>query len=84
MLLNIKFLPTAIRLLDPTGNKETVYTFDAASLEANPLLPWLNNPFNERPPRNYTLGHDSRATADETPAFDQGIAPNSGSRTARP
>jgi hypothetical protein len=84
VLLNGRFLPTAIRLLDPTGNKETVYTFDAASLDANPLLPWLPNPFSDRPPRNYTLGHDSRATADEAPALDQGIAPNTGARTARP
>ncbi len=84
VLLNNRFLPTAIRLLSPTGTSETVYTFDAASLDVNPLLPWLPNPFSDRPPRNYTLGHDSRAAADETPALDQGIAPNAGQRTARP
>ena len=84
VLLNIKFLPTAIRLLDPTGNKETVYTFDPDSLEPNPLIPWLPNPFSVRPPRNYTLDHDSRATADESSALDQGIAPNTVPRTARP
>jgi hypothetical protein len=81
VMLNIRFLPTAIRLLAPNGTTETVYVFDAEKLEDNDLLPWLPNPFSDRPPRNYTLGQDSRA---EAPGLDEGIAPTAGQRTAQP
>lgn len=72
------FLPRAIRLIDPTGNKETVYVFDSRSMRLNEALPWFPSPFNDRPPRNYTLGHDSRAAGDETPPTDPGIVPAAG------
>lgn len=81
VILNGRFLPKAIKLLDPTGNAETVYVFNEADLEDNGLIPWLPNPFSDRPPRNYTIGHDSRA---EAPGLDQGIAPAAGTRTAQP
>jgi TIGR03009 family protein len=85
VILNGSFLPRAIKLLDPTGNAETVYVFEEAALKVNePGLLWLPNPFEDRPPRNYTLGHDSRAAAEEMPALDQGIAPTGGQRSARP
>jgi hypothetical protein len=68
------FLPRGMRLLDPTGNKETVYVFPAKNMKVDEVLPWLPSPFAERPPRDYTLDFDSRAASEEA-ALDAGIAP---------
>lgn len=76
------FLPRAIRLLDPTMEKETVYVFDAHQLRPNERV-WFPSPFNERPPRNYTKGHEIRAEGDEVRQMDAGIVP-AGARDAQP
>ena len=39
-------LPTAIRLIDPGGTKETVYVFPLRNMSANSRLPQLKDPFN--------------------------------------
>jgi len=49
VLLDAEYcIPTAIRLLDPSGNKETVYRFPLNQMHPNEKLPWLNSPFNLR------------------------------------
>lgn len=49
VLLDAEYcIPTAIRLLDPSGNKETVYRFPLNEMHPNEKLPWLNNPFKIR------------------------------------
>lgn len=67
------FLLSAIRLLDPTGNRETVYMF--RDVKGNGV--WLNNPFNDRPPPSYTLGLNSRAPAEEE-AQEKPVVPAGG------
>lgn len=76
------FLPRAIRLLDPTMNKETVYVFDLAQLRVNEPL-WIRSPFNERPPRNFIRHTNSRTEGDAMPQLDRGIMP-AGGPDARP
>ena len=80
LLDGVTFLPRAIRLLDPTMNKETVYVFDLSQMKLNETI-WFPNPFNERPPRHYSIGFDGRAGAEQM--NDSGIVPTGG-RTAQP
>jgi hypothetical protein len=82
------FLPRAIRLLNPSMEKETVYVFDLSQMKVNERLPWIPNPFNERPPRHYTKGQDIRAAnemppAQRRPQIDPEIVPTGG-RDAQP
>lgn len=74
------FLPRAIRLLDPTMNRETVYVFDLPRMKVNDGI-WFPNPFNDKPPANYTKHWDSRAQGDEMQQMNQGnqgIVPTGG------
>ncbi len=75
------FVPTAIRLIDPTGNRETVYTFYGLKLNPN----WLPifNPFNERPPRGF-VGMNARAPAEEEGKENSPIVPAGGRQPAAP
>jgi len=75
-----QFLPRAIKLLSPTMEQETVYYFPPNSLHANEKI-WIKPPypFNERPPRNYTLGQHSRA-GNEEPAMENGVRQTGGQR----
>jgi len=61
------FIPMAIKLFNPQGNMETVYVLAPSAIKINETI-WLNNPnpFNDRPPGNYTIGFDSRAANEET------------------
>lgn len=77
------FVPKAMRLLNPQGTAETVYVFPAQYIKINELLPWLPNPFAERPPDDYTKAQDTRAKNDETPVLDRGNAPAAGARATR-
>jgi hypothetical protein len=77
-----QFVPTAIRLIDPTGNRETVYTF--YDFKLNPAWP-LSNPFNERPPRGF-VGQNTRAPTEEEPKGKESspIVPTGGRMPAAP
>lgn len=66
VLMDGRFLPIAIRLINPTQKIETVYRFRPNDMKPNEKF-WVNNPFNDRPPTAYTRGFESRATTDETP-----------------
>lgn len=59
------FIPTAIKLFNPQGTMETVYKLPSNRMKVNETF-WIDNPFNDRPPGNYTLGFDSRAANEET------------------
>ncbi|MEW4530261.1 MAG: hypothetical protein ACF8PG_02150 [Maioricimonas sp. JB045] len=49
ILLHHKFfVPEAIQLKDPTGNKTTTYVFPLKSMHGNERLPWLPSPFGVR------------------------------------
>ena len=63
------FVPTAIRLMDPTGNKETVYVFTLNSMKMNEAV-WLINPFREPIDPRMKLRSRTRAEAppEENPA----------------
>lgn len=54
-----RFLPLAVRLVDPSGNLETVYIFSAKDLHVNKqsLVPpiFRDKPFQPRIPKNYKL-----------------------------
>lgn len=54
-----RFLPMAVRLIDPSGNLETVYIFSAKDLHVNnrELIPSIfrDKPFQPRIPKNYKL-----------------------------
>ncbi|MBL8848731.1 MAG: hypothetical protein JNG89_03565 [Planctomycetaceae bacterium] len=60
------FIPTAIRLINPQQSAETVYVLPLREMKANERV-WIINPFNHRPPSQFRLGEDSRATSDATP-----------------
>jgi TIGR03009 family protein len=80
LLDGVTFLPRAIRLLDPTMNRENVYVFDLPQMKVNEPI-WINNPFNDKPPGDYTKHWDSRAQGDEMQQMNQGnqgIVPMSG------
>ncbi len=63
-------LPTAIRLLDPAGTKETVFVFRLADMKANEKLPWLPSPFK---PSLFGYKPSSRQTAE---SLDRGLSPS--------
>ncbi len=79
VVLNAKFcIPTAIRLTDPAGTKETVYVFDIRHMKANERLPWLSNPFKPR-----LSGYKLLQTATKEPETrkrSSGILPVKGNR----
>jgi TIGR03009 family protein len=58
------FIPRGIKLFNPQGTMETVYLLPQTGMKINEAV-WLNNPFNDRPPSNYTIGFDSRAASEE-------------------
>lgn len=65
ILLNHKyFVPEAIRLKDPTGNKTTVYVFPLSSMHGNERLPWIPSPFSVRLDK-YQLIQDVTAAPQE-------------------
>ncbi|MFO1092822.1 MAG: hypothetical protein U0992_05830 [Planctomycetaceae bacterium] len=66
VILTDRFLPTAIRLTNPQGSAETVYKFIPREMKVNETF-WLNNPFNDRPPAEFTRAFDKRATNDDKP-----------------
>lgn len=79
VVLNAKFcIPTAIRLTDPAGTKETVYVFDIRQMKANERLPWLSSPFKPG-----LKGYKLQQTATKEPEARKrsgGILPVNGSR----
>ncbi|MEZ6065107.1 MAG: hypothetical protein R3B90_05250 [Planctomycetaceae bacterium] len=60
------YVPTAIKLLDPTGNQETVYVFHVASMKLNEGALLFRNPFSEPSGwlNKYTLLEHYRQPAD--------------------
>ncbi|QDU37305.1 hypothetical protein Mal4_16150 [Maioricimonas rarisocia] len=49
ILLHHKFfVPEAIQLKDPTGNKTTTYVFPLKGMHGNERLPWIPSPFSVR------------------------------------
>lgn len=61
------FIPMAIKLFNPQGTMETVYLLAPSGIKVNEAI-WVNNPFNDGPPANYTIGFDSRAANEEAEA----------------
>ncbi|MEZ6055824.1 MAG: hypothetical protein R3C01_03875 [Planctomycetaceae bacterium] len=57
------FVPTAIRLLDPTGNVETVYVFTLDSMKMNETKWPFSDPFREPLDPRLKLRQSSRAEA---------------------
>lgn len=52
------FLPTNLRMLDPSGNKETVYSFDHNTIKKNEGFGFLRaNPFKQPNVSGWTLMH---------------------------
>ncbi len=52
------FLPTNLRMLDPSGNKETVYSFDHNTIKTNEGFGFLRaNPFKQPNVSGWTLMH---------------------------
>lgn len=61
-----RLVPTGIRLIHAHNNSETNYVFPAEQIKVNERS-IFNNPFNDKPPSNYTIGQPTRATLDEKP-----------------
>ncbi|REK26413.1 MAG: hypothetical protein DWQ45_17935 [Planctomycetota bacterium] len=80
VLMYGSFIPKAIRLLNPTGEKETVYAF--SEMKVNEKI-WINNPFNDRPPSSYTLDNNNRAAAEQPVDPTRPIVPTGGERERR-
>ncbi len=78
VLLNAKYcIPKAIRLIDPAGTKETVYTFALNQMRPNEKLPWLPSPFKPRLSGYKLL---QTATKEPEPRKRGGILPVNGNR----
>lgn len=83
LLDGTKFLPRAIRLLNPDGTKESVYVFfpqDRMWVNQRWLL---SDPFNERPPRGFKKATHTRATDEEQAPAGRRAQPPAMERPAR-
>lgn len=73
-------LPSAIRLIDPAGSKETVYVFPLEGMKANEKF-WLNDPF-KMTLRGYKLVEKQTAPQGQPQGANRPIVPVNQARPA--
>lgn len=75
VLLDAEYcLPTAIRLIDPGGQKTTVYRFPLGQMKANSKVPWFPSPFKPML-TGYKLIQSQTATAPSSNGRSSSIVP---------